>query len=125
MDIVLLLHSLVRFVLFILALVGIVVTVAALARRSAPAPMDRGIGSAFVGVYDLQALLGLLIILLGGLTNALHPIVMFVGIVVAHGLQAATRQAEAPRVHLLRLALYVVPIVIVLVGLAVISRLPV
>ncbi len=124
MDIVLLLHSLVRFVLLIVAVVGIVVTLVALARQSAAAPMDRGIASGFVGLYDLQVLLGLLIILLGGLTNAVHPIVMFLGVIAAHGLQSAARRAEGTRLSLLRLALYIVPTAIILVGLAAISRLP-
>ncbi len=125
MDIVLLLHSLVRFVLLIVAVVGVVVTIVALARKSAPASMDRGIASGFVGLYDLQVLLGLLIILLGGLTNALHPVVMFLGVLAAHGLQVATRRSEGASVHLLRLALYIVPVAIILVGLAVINHLPV
>ncbi len=124
-DIVTAIHSLVRFVLLLVAVAGIVLTVVNLATRRAPASMDRGIASGFVGLYDLQVLLGLLIILLGGLSNALHPIVMFLGALAAHGLQVMSRTAEGNRLQMLRLALYVVPLAIILIGLAVINHLPV
>ena len=125
MDIVLLIHSLVRFAILIVAVVGIVMTLIALLQRKAAAPVDQTLASTFLGLYDLQVLLGLLIILLGGLTNAIHPVVMFVGLVIAHGLQTMVKRAPASNVHALRLTLYVVPLAIILIGLAVINRLPV
>ncbi len=124
MDIVLLLHSLVRFVLLLLAVIGIILAVVSIARQAPPVSRDRAIGSAFVGFFDLQVLLGLLIILLGGLNQAIHPIVMFIGVVAAHGLQSAGRKAPGNRAHWLRLALFVVPLLIILIGLASISHLP-
>ncbi len=124
MDIILLLHSIVRFVLLAIAVVGIIKTLMSLGRKGDPAPADRTIASAFLGVYDLQVLLGILIIFLGGLTNALHPIVMFVGVVTAHGLQAMSRRAQGASVHQARLAFYIVPLAIILIGLAIIGHLP-
>lgn len=124
MDIVLLIHALVRFLLLIVALVGVIYTLVGLFQQRAPVQMDQTLGSVFVGVYDLQMLLGLLIILLGGLTQAIHPVVMFIGLVVAHGLQTMTRRAQGPQVWPMRLALYIAPLVIILVGLASIGRLP-
>lgn len=124
MDVVLLLHSLVRFVVLLIAIVGIIKVLLNLVQKSEPAPADRAIGSAFLGAYDLQVLLGLLIIFLGGLTNALHPIVMFIGVLSAHGLQAMSRRAEGANVHFIRLAFYVVPLLIILAGLAIIGHLP-
>ncbi len=125
MNIVLEIHSIVRFAVLLLAIVGIVLSVIALIQRKAPAKTDQTVGSIFLGLYDLQMLLGLLIILLGGLTNALHPVVMFVGLVVAHGVQSMSRRAEGMNLHTMRLVLYVLPLAIILVGLAAISRLPV
>jgi hypothetical protein len=124
MDIVLFIHSLVRFVILLVALAGIVAALMAMARKSVPRNLDRTLASAFVGLYDLQALLGILIILLGGLSQAVHPIVMFVGLVAAHGLQRMTRR-ERSNTPLLRLALFVVPLLIILVGLASIGHLPI
>ncbi len=124
MDAVLLLHSLVRFIVLLIAVVGIIKVLVSLVQKTEPSRSDRAIGSAFLGAYDLQVLLGLLIIFLGGLTNALHPIVMFIGVVVAHGLQTMARRAQGANVHLVRLIFYVVPLVIILVGLATIGHLP-
>ncbi len=125
MDIVELIHSIVRFVILLVAIVGIVKALLSFAQKSAPDKLDQTLASAFVGLYDLQVLLGLLIILLGGLTNALHPIVMFIGLLLAHGLQAMTKRAQAANAPLYRLALFIAPLAIILVGLAVISHLPV
>jgi hypothetical protein len=125
MDIVLLLHSIVRFLVLLAAVIGIVKTAISLVGKSEPAPSDRMVASAFLGLYDLQVLLGLLIIFLGGLSNALHPIIMFIGVVTAHALQAVSRRAQGMNVHWLRLAFYVVPLAIIVVGLAVINHLPV
>ncbi len=125
MDIVLLIHSLVRFALLVGAIVGIIKTAVNLAQKSEPAPLDRAISSAFVGVYDLQVLLGILIVFLGGLTNALHPIVMFVGVVIAHVLQSMSRRAQGANAHQIRLAFYIFPLVTILLGLAIIGHLPV
>lgn len=125
MNIVLEIHSIVRFLVLLLAIVGIVLGLIGLAQKKAPAKTDLTVGSIFLGLYDLQMLLGLLVILLGGLTNALHPVVMFVGLVVAHVLQSMARRAEGANVQMMRLALYIVPLAIILVGLAAIDHLPI
>ncbi len=125
MGIVLMIHSLVRFVILILAVAGIVITLVALAQKQAPGRTDQIVGSVFLGLFDLQMVLGLLVILLGGLVNAVHPIVMFVAIVSAHVLQMMTKRASSANAQWVRLAFYVVPLAIILVGLATIGRLPI
>jgi hypothetical protein len=125
MDIVSLIHSLVRFVILVIALVGIVKALLSLAQKSAPVKLDQTLASAFLGLYDLQVLIGLLIILLGGLTSFIHPIIMFVGVALAHGLQAMTKRAAGANASLYRLAFYIAPLLVILVGLAAISHLPV
>ncbi len=124
MDIVLLLHSLVRFLILIAAVVGIVKALISLAQKSAADRFDQTIASAFLGLYDLQVLLGILIILLGGLTQAIHPIVMFVGVLLAHGLQSMTKRAKGSNAPIYRLGFYVLPLLVILVGLASIGHLP-
>lgn len=125
MNIVLELHSIVRFLVLLLAIIGILLALVGLAQKKTPAKMDQTAGSIFLGLYDLQMLLGILIILLGGLKDALHPVVMFIGLVVAHGLQRMTRRAEGTNIHMMRLGLYIVPLAIILLGLAVINHLPI
>jgi hypothetical protein len=143
MDLVLELHSFVRFLVLLAALIGLVVTLVSLLQRTPvraatapptgqtivreprPQKIDQAVAGAFLGLYDLQVLLGLLIILLGGLTQAVHPIVMAAGVMAAHWLQILVKRAPESRVPMLRLAFYVVPLAIILVGLAVINHLPV
>lgn len=125
MDIVLLLHSLVRFLILIAAAVGIVKALISLAQKNVSDSLDQTVASVFLGLYDLQVLLGILIILLGGLTQAIHPIVMFVGVLIAHGLQNMTKRVKGSNVSIYRLGFYVLPLLVILAGLASIGHLPV
>ncbi len=125
MDIVLLLHSLVRFLILIAAIVGIVKALISLAQKSASDSLDQTVASVFLGLYDLQVLIGILIVLLGGLTQAIHPIVMLVGVLIAHGLQSMTKRAKGSNVPIYRLGFYILPLLVILIGLASIGHLPV
>ena len=123
-SLLLMLHGLVRFLILLAAVVGLVKAVISLAQSRAPDKFDQMLASAFVGTYDLQMLLGILIIFLGGLLQAIHPIIMFVGIVTAHGLQRMTRRAEGQQARIYQLLLFIVPLAIILIGLASIGHLP-
>lgn len=125
MDIVLAIHSVVRFLILLAAVVGILKVLVSLVQRAEADRFDQTIASAFLGLYDLQALLGILIILLGGLSQAIHPIVMIAGLILAHGLQSMVKRAAGSTAAVYRLALYVVPLLIILVGLSIIGHLPV
>ena len=123
MDIVLEIHSLVRFLILLAAIIGIITAVISLVQKKAN-QFDQTIASVFLGLYDLQALLGVLIILLGGLEQALHPIIMIIGLLLAHGLQSMVKRADGSTAALYRLALYIIPLLVILVGLNSIGRLP-
>jgi len=123
MDLVVFLHSHLRFVILFVAIIGIVKTLIALSQKSEPAKFDQILGAIFVHLYDLQALLGILIIFLGGLRAVIHPIVMFIGLVMAHWLNIQTRKAQGANANLTRLGLYVIPLMIILFGLAIIGQL--
>jgi hypothetical protein len=125
MDVILEIHSLVRFLILLAAAVGIVKALVSLAQKTKSDNIDMTVASAFLGLYDLQVLLGILIILLGGLENAIHPIVMIVGLGLAHGLQSMVKRADGSTAAVYRLALYFVPLLIVLVGLSAIGHLPI
>lgn len=124
-TIVLAIHSLVRFILLLVALAGLVKAIIGLAQKAKADQTERVLSSAFVGLYDLQVLLGILIIFVGQTTEFVHPIVMFVGVVAAHGLQAMGKHAEGQPARMLRVGLYGVPLLIILFGLMVIGRLPI
>ena len=118
MDIVLVIHSLVRYLILLAALVGVVKVLLSLVQKAKSDQLDRTVASAFLGLYDLQVLLGLLLILLGTAVPILHPIIMVVGLLLAHGLQTMVKRAEGTTEMLYRLALYVVPLIVILVGLS-------
>lgn len=124
MNIVLLLHSLVRFALLLVMILGLVRAIFSLAKRAEPLPLDQTLAAVFLGLFDLQALVGLLIIFLGGLLGPLHPLLMFIALVIAHWIQSIMRQAQASTASQLRLALYIVPLAIVLFSMALIGHLP-
>ncbi len=124
MDWILSLHSLVRWLVLLSVLIGVFKTLVSLIQKTPVQRVDQTLASAFLGLYDLQVLLGLLIILLGGLTQAIHPIIMVIGVVVAHWFQALTRRNQEERVSLSRLGLYLIPLAIILAGLATINHLP-
>ncbi len=90
MTIVVTLHSIVRWLIVILAVVALVKFGVAFARRRSPDNMDRGLMSGFSGLIDLQALLGIILILWISLTggpflNFLpHVITMVIAVMVAH-----------------------------------------
>jgi hypothetical protein len=123
-TIVLSIHSIVRFVILLVALVGLIKAIIGSAQKGKADKADQVLAAAFVGLYDLQTLLGILIIFLGSLTQAIHPVVMFVGIIAAHVLQSMSKRGEGQQAGLYRLALYIVPLAIILFGLATIGRLP-
>lgn len=124
MNIVFLLHSLVRFALLLVVLLGLIRAIIALAKRAAPAQVDQTLATVFVGLFDLQALLGLLIILLGGLLGPLHPLLMFIALVFAHWMQSIAKQSQGVTVSQVRIAMYAVPLAIILFSLALIGHLP-
>lgn len=123
MNIVLLLHSLVRYALLLVMIVGLLRTIISWARRSPPAQLDQTLAAVFVGLFDLQALLGLLIIFLGGLVGPLHPLLMFIALVFAHWMQSIAKQSTGATVSQVRMAMYVVPLTIILFSLALIGHL--
>jgi hypothetical protein len=125
LDIVVAIHSIVRFLILLAAAIGILKALATLVQKAKTDGLDQTVASAFLGLYDLQALLGVLIILLGGLSQAIHPIVMIVGLVLAHGLQSMVKRADGSTAAVYRLAFYIIPLVIILVGLSSIGHLPV
>jgi len=123
MDIVLLLHSFVRYIVLLAAGVGLIKTIYNLAMKNASERADSILASIFLGSFDLQTLLGVLIILLGGLRGPLHPLLMFVALVIAHGIGTAVKRGAGVNVNLMRFAFYLVPLAIILFGLLILGQL--
>ena len=123
MDIGVQLHSIVRYAVLVAALIGLTKAVISLVQNSASDKTDSILSSTFLWLFDVQAALGVLIILQGGLRGPLHPLLMFVALVIAHVLGSVVKRAAGANINLLRLAFYIVPLAIILFGLLIIGQL--
>ncbi len=91
MEILLTLHSIVRWVIVLVAFAAIIKFGIGAFGNGAFKPMDRGLSSGFSGLMDLQVLLGLIYFLWNGLATSAWPAyrfehlaVMLVATAVAH-----------------------------------------
>lgn len=91
MDILLTLHSIVRWIIIAVAALAIIKFTIGWAGNQSFKGMDRGLASAFSGLMDLQVVLGLIYFIWNGMAVAgfpsyriLHMIVMIIAAVVAH-----------------------------------------
>jgi multisubunit Na+/H+ antiporter MnhB subunit len=90
-DILLMIHSIVRWLIVIVGLIALVKFAIGWLRNGRFAGMDRGLSSGFSGLIDLQATLGLIFLLWSGLDGAGFPMfriehmtTMIIAAVVAH-----------------------------------------
>jgi hypothetical protein len=91
MDILLISHSYLRWLIVIVALVAVVKFAWGWRRGGAFQSIDRGLASGFSGLMDLQVTLGLILLVWGGVAGAgfpmfriEHAITMTIAAVVAH-----------------------------------------
>jgi hypothetical protein len=130
MDIVLGIHSLVRWLILVVAVVAIVKFALGWLRRAEGDKMDRGLMSGFSGLMDLQALLGIVALVGGGLTGAgfpfyriEHAVTMLIAVVVAH-LPMRWRNAAGPIRSRNNLLAVLVSLILIFVGIAILSQRP-
>ena len=101
MDIVLIIHSIVRWLIVAVAVIAIVKFTIGWRSGGTFSGMDRGLTSAFSGLIDLQVLLGFIYFFWNGLAAGIgfpafrieHMVVMLVAAVVAH-LSALWKNSE-------------------------------
>jgi uncharacterized membrane protein YphA (DoxX/SURF4 family) len=91
MDTLLAIHSFVRWIIMLVALVAIVKFAIGWAANSLFKGMDRGLASGFSGLMDLQVLLGLIYFIWNGIAvtgfpmfRILHMVTMLIAAAVAH-----------------------------------------
>ena len=125
MSILLMLHSIVRWVIVLVAVVAIVKLALGWLRGGAFKGMDRGLVAGFSGLMDLQATLGIVFLLWNGLATEIgfprhrieHAFVMIIAAVVAHLPARWKSAADATRFRNSLLAI-VVSLVLVYIGVA-------
>lgn len=130
MGFVLMLHSIVRWVILGVAVIGVGRYALVLAGKVPGKTIDRGLMAGFTGLMDLNALLGLIYLLWSGLATPIgfpmerieHAVTNVIAVVVAHIFAARAKKAATDkgmaRNNLLGM---VISLVLVVVAVAVIG----
>ncbi len=125
MNILLMIHSILRWVILLVAVIAIVVFLVSWLRRSQLQGVDRGLMSGFSGLMDLQATLGIVLLIWSGLAGVgfpryrlEHGLIMVLAAVVAH-LSARWKNAEEPLRYRNYFLIILASLVLVMIGIAV------
>jgi hypothetical protein len=125
-DIVLMIHSLVRWLVLVVAAAAIVKFAIGWLRGGRYDGMDRGLSAGFAGLMDLQMLLGLVMLFGQGFFGELgfpryrieHTVMMVLAVVVGH-LPRRWKNAPAAVRHRNSLICILVALALVIAGIAV------
>jgi hypothetical protein len=120
-------HGLIRWIILSLAIVGAARSLVSLLTRDAKfMRLDVGLSNAYAGILDLQALLGVLLVIAALILQMsvpwIHPIIMIPAIVVAHQNRRFRDKPDRVR-HQAQLAIFVGSLILIAIGLLVIGQL--
>ena len=125
MNILLMAHSGLRWLVLLIALIAIIKFLLGWLTRSPFKGMDRGLMSGYSGLLDLQSVLGIIFLLWNGFTGAgfpryrlEHGLIMIVAAGVAH-VSSRWKNAEDAVRFRNNLFLIVASLVLVLIGIAI------
>ena len=124
MAFILTLHSIVRWLVVLAAVVAVVRFALVMAGRAQPSGMDRGLITGYTGLLDLNVLLGLVLIIgLGFTTQRIeHALTNIIGVAVAHIFaQRAKKLEDAKLKARTNLLGVVISLAIIVVGVALIG----
>lgn len=119
MDIVRTIHGEFRWLVAIVAVVVIVKFALGLIKKSEYKSMDRGLMAAFVGLIDINFLLGLILLFSLGFdsrTRLEHAGTMFIAVLLAHSNAAWRKSTDSAKKFRNNLILVVVVLALVFVG---------
>jgi hypothetical protein len=117
-------HSGVRYLVLLAGFVAVLYLAMAVFTKRPNDRVARILGSTFVGLMDLQVLLGLLMVALGAFYPALmgHLFMMIGAVVVGHVAMKMAKSAAPPRANVIRLAGVVVALILIFGGILAIGR---
>ena len=125
MNILLMLHSILRWILLLVAIIAMIKFALGWSQGSAFKGMDRGLMSGFNGLMDLQATLGIIFLLWSGFAGAgfptyriEHGVTMIIAAAVAH-LSARWKNADDKTRFRSNLFIIIGSLVLVLIGISV------
>jgi hypothetical protein len=118
-------HSILRWVILLVAVIAIVVFLVSWLRRSQLQGVERGLMSGFSGLMDLQAAIGIVLLLWGGFTalgfpryRIEHGVMMILAAVVAH-LSVRWKNADEPLRYRNYFLVILASLVLVFIGISV------
>lgn len=117
-------HSINRWLVIAVAVVGIVQAAIHLRGDGATKGFGKIWASVFLGLLDLQLLLGLALFAFKPGVHRVagaHALLMLVAIVAAHLFRISAKKAEPARAGRFALSVYVVPLALILLGLTAVS----
>ena len=124
MTILLALHSIIRWVIVIVAVIAIVKFAIGWLQKQAFDKMSNGLSAGFNGLMDLQATLGLLYLLIAGFSGQgfpgfrlEHSFTMIVAVIVAHSSAMWKKRDDATR-YRNTLFTILISLVIIFVGMS-------
>ena len=119
MSVLIVIHGLIRWLVALVAVIGIVKFALGWLRDMPYEGMDRGLMSGYTGLLDLNFLLGLIILIFGGGFNRPrmeHAGVMFIAIVIAHSSAAWRKSDDAQKKFRNNLIVMAVSLALIFVG---------
>jgi len=130
MTILLTLHSIVRWIIVLVALAAIIKFALGWLQKQAFDKMSNGLSAGFNGLMDLQVTLGLLYLLIGGFTGQgfpgyriTHTLIMLVAVAVAHSSAMWKKKDDVTRYRNTLITILVV-LIIVFIGISILPGNP-
>ena len=125
MGFVLMLHSIVRWLVVLVAVIAVVRYALVMAGKAQSSGMDRGLMSGYTGLLDLNVLLGLIVLIglgLFSLPQIEHAVMNIIGVVVAHFFAQRAKKIEDAKLKARTSLLGVVSsIAIIVIGVALVG----
>ena len=125
MEFIVGIHSLVRWLAVIVAVVAVVRYALVMASKAQPSGMDRGLISGYTGLLDLNVLLGVIVIIGLGeweMAQIEHAVTNIIAVVVAHIFAQRAKKIEDPKIKArTNLLGIVISLAIVVVGVALVG----
>ena len=125
MGFVLMLHSIVRWLVVLVAVIAVVRYALVMAGKAQSSGMDRGLMSAYTGLLDLNVLLGLIVLIglgLFSLPQIEHAVTNIIGVVAAHVFAQRAKKIEDAKLKARTSLLgVVISIAVIVVGVALVG----
>ena len=123
-DVLFAAHSGIRYAVLLAGVLAALAAIAGLARVAGAYRPAALLGTIFVGLVDLQVVVGLVLLIVRGFYPQLigHVMTMIVAVIVAHGFAVAAKKREPERASGVRLVGVAITLALIAAGIMAIGR---